>query len=299
MSRNIRIAWVLVALCVCIHLLSLLLGTWVWWLDILTHLQLQYAIAGFVLTPALWFITRSAPVSLFTAGYTLCIVMWIISTLSLSGFATHETKQDIYFQNVLFGQNGAEHTSMVHTILDTPARVYAFVEPHPTFVATFAQALGRTPAIYYSRGGSSCAVFVNDATLVVQNAYLLHNRSSHDPLCIVEFETFDLYVAHPLPPLNKHRFERQNNLLAVLRGQIANSEQAGREWVVVGDFNASLYTARMRSVFQPWLNTQHYTWHSPSPLMLPIDHAFSNRPIVVHTYPALTSDHKGLGIMLE
>lgn len=296
MSHRVRIAWYSVAVCVCIHAGTLLLGSWVWWLDIFTHFQLQYVLAGLVTTFVLWLSTRNLPITLFTAIYTLCIGLWILSTLTFSSMHASTAEVDILYQNVLFGQSNSNHARMAEVIHGIPARVYAFVEPHPTFIATFEKALGAPPVIYHSQGGSSCAVFVNDAELVVRNAFLLHDRDSHDPLCVVEFETFDLFVAHPLPPLNKHRFERQHNLFAVLKEQIQSSESAERPWVVVGDFNASLYSPRMREAFSPWLTTQHYTWGTHSLLALPIDHAFSNRPITIKTYPAGTSDHKGLGI---
>ncbi|MBP9749925.1 MAG: hypothetical protein KBD21_04305, partial [Candidatus Pacebacteria bacterium] len=166
---------------------------------------------------------------------------------------------------------------MAHNISGYPARVYAFVEPHPQFIASMHDILGVAPLIHHSQGGASCAVFVTDPTLEILSAEV-RTDPYHDPLCYVRFSSFDLFVAHPLPPLNAERYDRQDAYFAMVTSEILATEAAGRAWLLVGDLNATSYSSRFRKAFGAYTPLNRYTWRSHTPLLLPIDHAFGTIP---------------------
>jgi hypothetical protein len=202
---------------------------------------------------------------------------------------------DLYYQNVLFDTPPDTHEATAYALAQHHARVYAFVEPNSQFVNAFEKVLGTPPVLQDTANSTGCAVFVTDPAIEIQDTHILKS-TLHDPICFVRFATFDLFVVHPLPPTSAHRYERQNRMFEAIDTLITASSQNERAWFVVGDFNATLYSARFRSRLGMYVKKHFYTWGIPSPFMIPIDHAFGTIPHTTRVYPEHTSDHRGLGV---
>ncbi len=285
--------------CAGIHLITIFFGDSAWWIDIWSHFQLQLAVVLFcVALSLLLFSKANRPYAYALACYACIVSGWVAWSNDLP--QPHELastdRVDIYYQNVLYGQTPAAHRTMASNISRYPARVYAFVEPHPRFIANMHDILGVTPLIYHAQGGASCAVFVTDPALEILSAEV-HTDPHHDPLCHVRFSSLDLFVAHPLPPLNAERYMRQDAYFTLVTSEIRATETAGRAWLLVGDLNTSTYSARFRNAFGAYTHSGHYTWRTNTPLLLPIDHAFGTIPHDIKTTPSFTSDHQGLVVM--
>lgn len=286
----------ILCLCTLLHLATIFLGDLAWWIDVWSHFQLQLGsfLIGLSLLGYIRFGSKR-PYARVLACYGTVILVWVAWTIIDLSWQKTMPASDVYFQNVLYAQSARAQDALASNIARHPARVYAFVEPNPRFVATMQRMLGVAPILHHSQGGRSCAVFVTDPTLTVDTAEI-RTDPDHDPLCVVHFSTFDLFVAHPLPPLDRERYRRQDAYIATLTDAFNTSEAAGRDWLMVGDLNMTPYSVRFRNAFGAYARTAHYTWRTISPLMLPIDHVFGTVPHHARTMPAHTSDHRGLAI---
>ncbi len=280
-----------------LHLSTIFFGDLAWWIDLCSHFPLQIAILLLVVAIALRAYTRKArPYAFALACYGIALLAWVVWTTDLPQPREEPlAPADIYFQNVLYAQDAEAQRALAAQIARNTARVYAFVEPNPLFVAHMQRILGVTPIIHHSQGGRSCAVFVVDTTLAVTSSEV-RTDADHDPLCIVRFSSFDLFVAHPLPPLDRERYVRQNAYLSTLTEEFGSSNAAGRSWLMVGDLNMTPFSVRFRNAFSDYARSARYTWRTDSPFALPIDHVLGTLPYYVESTPAYTSDHRGLAI---
>ncbi len=293
-KRTLRYTSIL-CLCALLHLATIFLGDLAWWIDLWSHFQLQIGLLLVGLSIVGYIRFESArPYARALACYGMTILAWVAWTGGLS-WSKNAPASDVYFQNVLYSQSAQAQDALASNIARHPARIYAFVEPNPRFVANIQRILGVAPVLHHSQGGRSCAVFVTDPTLTVDAAEI-RTDPDHDPLCVVRFASFDLIVAHPLPPLNNERYQRQNAYIAALSDAFKTAEAAGRDWLMVGDLNMTPYSVRFRNAFGAYASAAHYTWRTASPLMLPIDHVFGTVPHRVQSMPAYTSDHQGLAV---
>lgn len=300
-QRQTIITGTVVTAVILVHFISLVAGQWAWWIDVWSHFQLQFVVTVAVSLPLVWWITRNKLIISLVAGYIMIVGFFVISTTHQRTISLSDTRLDLYFQNVLFNLPISVHESLAKAVLAVPANIYAFVEPTPQFVEFFASEIGKPPVVVLVDDiaqNTGCVVFVSDEALVVKEAEVVKSES-HDPICLVRFENFDLFVVHPLPPLSQQRFKRQNTHTQVLLDQIKKTEQANRAWVVSGDFNATLYSTRFRNAFGQYIRDHAYTWSVPSFLMIPIDHIFTNQVATVYVLPAHGSDHRGLGMVFD
>lgn len=279
-----------------LHQLTLWLGSLSWWLDVWTHFQLQYAITGIILTPIIFAVSRSYVVTLPWALYVIALCLWVVSTHSFA--TTNIEHADLLFQNIRYDQSIRAHASLATAVTAQSADVYAFAESSAAFVRAFSENTNNEPAISHLDGGRSCAVFVATTSIDVLDADVWYTEKG-DPMCMVALTDYDLYVAHPLPPLSHERFARTKAYLTLVRESIERSEALGRAWLVVGDFNSTRYSSVYRSAVGQYIGKQFYTWHTDSILMLPIDHAFSSHEVTLNPSPAYTSDHRGIAVTFE
>ena len=283
----------LLATIILLHQLTLWLGPLAWWLDVWTHFQLQYALVGLVLMPVVFVATRSVLVTLPWLCYVVLVFLWVLSTHT---FTTHTNEHvDVLFQNIRYNQSVRAHTAQAEAIAQEPAMVYAFVESSATFLRAFSSAIETDPAIAHLDGGQSCSVFVATSSIEVLETDVWYTEKG-DPMCVVAFAEYDLYVAHPLPPLSSERFTRTKAYLSLVRESIEHSVSHGRAWLVVGDFNSTRFSRTYRLAVGQYLKRQFYTWRTGSVFTLPIDHAYSSHELLLARTPAYTSDHHGIAI---
>lgn len=279
-----------------LHQLTLWLGPLAWWLDVWTHFQLQYALLGLVLVPFVFFATRSAMVTLVWLCYVALVCLWVLSTHQ---FTTQPVEYaDVFFQNIRYDQSVGAHTALAGALAQKPAEVYAFVESGAAFVRGFSTTINTDPVIAHLAAGQSCAVFVATSSIEVRTTDVWYT-SKGDPMCMVAFAEYDLYVAHPLPPLSSERFARTKAYLSLVRESIERSQRNGRTWLVVGDFNSTQFSRMYRDAVGEHVRSQFYTWRTDSLLALPIDHAYSSRELILSRTPPYTSDHHGIAVTFE
>lgn len=293
LSERARHTATLLLVLVALHQATLWLGPLAWWLDVWTHFQLQYAITGLILTPIVFAISRSYVITLAWALYVAAACLWVVSTHSFT--TTNLEHADLLFQNIRYDQSVRAHANLAAAIAAQSADVYAFAESSATFVRAFSETTDTEPAISHLDGGRSCAVFVATTSIDVLNADVWYT-SKGDPMCMVALTNYDLYVAHPLPPLSQERFARTKSYLTLVRESIERSEALGRAWLVVGDFNSTRYSRVYRGAVGEYLSKQFYTWQTESILALPIDHAYSSHTLLLAQTPAYSSDHNGIAI---
>ncbi len=295
LTRRQRFVFFFALILVLLHQLTIHAGTWWWLIDIWSHMQMQILIFFILFFTLSARYLRYTPFTIFCILYLLWLGVWVFAGTRWLATADIQAPIDVYYQNVEFQHTPHIQREMGSTLATYPARIFAFAEPSPLLIATVTALLGVAPVLEHDDGGSSCVVFVPDTTLVVRSAEVLESPR-RDPICVVHFDAFDLYVVHPLPPLNDRAFKRQKVYFVDLANKIRLSNSKGRPWLVVGDFNSTKYSAVFRHSFETYFDRQQYTWSWPGPLTIPIDHVFGSIPHTIQVYPALSSDHRGIGI---
>ena len=297
MSTKTKLATAFLLILIVLHQLTIHAGHLHWLLDIWSHMQLQVLIVSVPVLVGLALVSRAIWLVVVGGGYIICLGLWVLLPM-----VWHEqmptVPPTVYYQNVQYQQPLDALRKMGDAIASSDADIIALVEPHPVMVDQIRAVRGEDPIMYHHDRGRSCAVFVRDNTFTVQHAHVVL-APTHDPLCIVQFATFDLYIAHPLPPLNADHFARQKAYFATLEAHIVDAIHKERAWLVVGDFNSTSYSALFRQHFGAYVDTRFYTWNWPAPLTIPIDHAFGSFAIDTYLYPAHTSDHRGLGVVFK
>lgn len=111
-----------------------------------------------------------------------------------------------------------------------------------------------------------------DAEIIAVGKYKL-------PLGVLNFEHFDLLVAHPLPPISRSYMQDNRRYIAALSDLALNAE---RPVLIAGDLNSTIYVASIKPLMQSGLEKVRlglfsYTWPTHVPLLgIQIDHFFSS-----------------------
>lgn len=116
------------------------------------------------------------------------------------------------------------------------------------------------------------------------------------PLLMLDFGTFTLIAAHPIPPLNRKNAEELHVYMRKI-AEIANSTQ--KPLILVGDFNTTIWSDTINDLHNTGLmrtNQLGLAWTWPSgffPLAIQIDHIFVRDAIMADfkVLPHIGSDH--------
>ena len=282
------------AVLVLVHQITIHLGYRHWMLDVWSHFQLQILVVAVPIAVGTSIVTRSKPYAVLSTCYLFLLAVWVFGGTNWSSSDVHvERNIDLYYQNVQYDSDPASQQDFAERIVDYGASVVALVEPSPALVRAVSLLRGEEPLIYQHLGNRSCVVFGPEADVLDR---FVVRADDHDPMCVVRFTSYDLYVAHPLPPLGSNRYARQDRFFAMQSEYIEESVAAGRDWLVVGDFNSTKYSSLFRRYFGAYVTAQYYSWASFGLLMIPIDHAFGSLQHRGYLYPAYVSDHHGIGI---
>ncbi|GAB4157818.1 MAG: hypothetical protein Fur003_1570 [Candidatus Dojkabacteria bacterium] len=270
-----------------ISLTSLLWGDKHFVLDLFSHFQLQFSI-GFLICALIILLLKNLKLGLAMLFYPALLFTTIILPINQKSLSSENKSADLYYMNMnLRDGNNEEIFNYIKS--NSPSTV-AIVELHPELHKMLNEYYGGT-AVYNPGDFDSCGVYTKEKVFASDV-----DATGEYPICLVRFESYTLIVVHPFPAFTKADWEKQQTFFNQLDKRVTELKKANKKYILVGDFNASIYSPTFRKHFNEDFQFNTYTWNTDSLLMLPIDHAISNMPLEVLKGKAVSSDHLGLFI---
>lgn len=260
-------------------------------LEVVSHFQLQYFIAVIIITIINIFYFKVWGKH-FTniLNYIYLAFIFVFFLFPFNFFSFGSSKQDIFVMNTNYYVKN-NHIITEH-ILENEYKVVALLEPNAQIIEKLKLKYGE-PKVYLNKWVSSCAVFSQEANSYGQVIDLVY------PVCFVQFQEYNLYAIHPLPPVSKENFQLQKDFFQDLSILLDNDNKNSRKFVLAWDFNSSYYSTTFRKHFKQYFSTNHYSRYWLPILTIPIDHGLANFPIKTYLGKKFTSDHKYLEIEFD
>lgn len=266
-----------------ISLFSLLFEKYIFYAHLFVHFQFQYFVIVLICSLALFLFKKKYQSIL---GFFYCGVLYFFYLHRIILFPTIPDNVDIVFLNSQYDSTHVESTFEV--IQEINPQIVGLVESSPLLVEKIT-AVKNEPVLNHRAYASSCTIFSENP---VKEQKIL--GKNHLPICIVSFETFDLITVHPHRPMNREILAENLVFFDELHKIIQDYEEAGRKFIVVGDFNSTYYSSYFRERFGQYDQKIFSTWMVGTPLSLPIDHVLTNIKVQVARSSPVGSDHRAL-----
>ncbi len=254
---------------------------------LLVHFQLQYFVVALVCTLGLlamkkWYLASS--------GGIFMLLLYILLLHPIQLFAGEVERVDIFYMNSHYSNEDMQ--PIIEAIEEYSPKTIALVESNPLIVESLAD-IGLEPSVNHRSYASSCTVYTsNELSSMVEG-------QTHLPLCIVSYDDYDLITVHAHRPLGKANIKENVEFFDQLVAIIEDYEEAGRKFIIVGDFNATRYSSYFRSRFGKYVVTNLYSWMVNTPFALPIDHVITNMDVDFVRSGNLGSDHRALLVQIN
>jgi endonuclease/exonuclease/phosphatase (EEP) superfamily protein YafD len=291
-----------------------LLGSWIgllgdlhWFLDLFSHFRWQYLLVSAVATA--WAAWRGRRKTLVMAMLTFLLNALLIGRLAWHPELSRERLANEFSLRVLSLNvltSNPNKQAVVEHVLASNADVVFLMEANGGWIAALEPLKARYPHEFVQprEDNFGIALFsripwerVN--TIWMGDAYLpsVEAQFSH------QGREFVFIGTHPLPPVGGDYARSRDNQL---RGLADHVSEIGKPALVMGDLNATPWSAGMRlltaekrlgfrSLVGPWSPT----WRAGSIFAIPIDHALCTAPLVITERMVgedVGSDHRPLQI---
>lgn len=278
-----------------------LAGSWHWVLDLCAHFRWQYLFIG--LAAIAWSAWRRHGVLLALAVMTTLLNGVLVGALAWNpGMRQIPLEQDFSLHvlslNVL--ASNADKPAVIDHLANSGADLLFLAEVD----AGWAQALAALEGVYphrvlHARADNFGVALLSRIPLTDARVVALTHESRPSIVADIRHDGRQLLFVgtHPPPPLGARLAGIRDRQIAALGDLVA---QRDRPAIVVGDFNATPWSAPMRAVMSRGLGFRSTepawrpTWKSRSPLAIPIDHILVTAPLVVSGRvpgPHVGSDH--------
>jgi len=286
-----------------------LAGSWHWRLDLFAHFRWQYLFLGaFIIPWALWRRHRAllafAVLTTLLNGALIAQLAWqpalraatpaddfALRLLSLNVLTSNPHKQRVID---LVTESGADVVVLTEVDVDWATALEALAAQYPY-------------RIVHPRPDNFGVALLSRMPLEEPTLMRIGDTPMPSVMARVRHQGRSLLVVgtHPPPPLSaRHAVVRDRQLNAL--GELV--VQRGEPVVVLGDFNATPWSAPMRaltagrlgfrSLDAPWTPT----WMVRTPFAIPIDHVLCTAPLVIvsrNVGPDVGSDHRPVQVELR
>lgn len=285
-----------------------LAGGWHWTLDLFAHFRWQYLVAGFLIVGwALWRRQRVLPgfalATLLLNAWLIGMLAWqpalrsvqadsgfLLRALSLNVLTSNPHKDEVVAHVRASGADLVVLTEVDHAwaeALEALADQYPHRILHPRPDHFGLAMLSRLPL-------EEPAV-IGDAS--VRPSVMARVRHQGRTLVVIG--------THPPPPMGARLAALRDRQLQALHALV---EQGSEPVLVLGDFNATPWSAPMRGLTSGRLGYRSHdppwtpTWMPRTPFAIPIDHVLATAPLLVarrDVGPDVGSDHRPVLVELR
>lgn len=253
---------------------------------LLVHFQLQYWV---IITIGTFVFLWQKKWKLFGIGmiFTVCLFAWIHP---VQLFKKPISSVEVFFLNAQYDLK--DSSLILETITELNPKTVSIVESNPELVNEVSRVLGE-PILNHRAYASSCTVFSGDhvSTEVIGKTHL--------PICVVKFDEYTLITIHAHRPIEQKVLEENIEFFDQIHEMIQKLENDNEKFLLVGDFNSTIYSAYFRERFEKYFIKNLYTWKTNSLISLPIDHALSNIDVEISKTGNVGSDHVGVLVEMD
>ena len=288
-----------------------LLGVFAWWLDLFAHFRLQYA-GMFGLSLVLAGLARRGSLAA-TAALLLVAELALLAPYAISEErASVGAPLRLAHLNVL--TSNRQHAEVAAWIAGTGADVVLLQEIDPRWATALAAVPGYRVVDVLARADNfGLAALVREGSAV---EVVAHERPVFAGLPALalqlrhEGRALALLSLHTLPPVSRANAAARDEQLRAAADWSAAQAEAGRAPVLLGDLNATPFSAGVRPLRTVGLRDSLVpggllaagSWPElPGPLRIAIDHCWHDAGLVTvrrAVGPALGSDHRPLEVAL-
>ncbi len=218
------------------------------------------------------------------------VLLYILLLHPIQYFSGEITDVDIFYINSHYSNDDIQ--PIVKAIQKYTPITIAIVESNPLTVKSL-ENIDITPVINHRAYASSCTVYTD--TYISAEV----EGQTHLPLCIIHYQDYDLITVHAHRPVGRENIQENIEFFDQLVEIIESYEQKKSKFIIVGDFNSSLYSSYFRSRFGNYVNKNLYTWMVNTPFTLPLDHVITNMDVDYVRTKDLGSDHSALLIHIN
>lgn len=290
MKNSIKLIWIISTFgIISVSVISRYIGGVWFFIDLFSHFQLQYLIAITVIF-MIGVIFKLADFKIFGLIFVFVISqLIIIYPLKFSKASDEQiSKSDLFYINANYFNK--EGNTISQYIEDKKMETVAIVELNEDLDSKMQDNYG-LPVVRSGFNSKTCAIYSNNPTA---QEYHINGDTFTYPICTAKIDAFVIVLIHPYPPFGQLYYENQIKYFEEISSLLNNLEAKNEKFILIGDFNSSIYSPIFREKFKDIFKINNYTWKPYFPLMIPIDHAMSNIDIKVAITDKLTSDHAGL-----
>lgn len=288
-----KLAWlIIVSLIIMISAISIFIPGVHYYIDLFSHFQLQYfTVLLMLLLAGLLIPKMDRKLIIPVVIYEILLASALFPMRMTAAEKDLIARSDIFFINANYYNENAD---IAEYIVDTDINTIAIVETNEALITNLTKHYG-PPISQEGVGSKTCVIFSNEPNIeypLDQNAYAY-------PICTTIIDGTVLVVIHPYPPFGNEYYFAQIEHFEQIGDLLDKIRDDGYNFILMGDFNSSIYSPVFRHEFSEFFKQNNYTWSASLPLMLPIDHAMSNMPIEVAPSKTLSSDHAGLFVDID
>lgn len=199
-------------------------------------------------------------------------------------FISENIKPDIFYMNTYYYTE--KHEQIVKEILKNSTDIVFLVEANKSLISELTTQL-KDPIIELNEGPNSFVLF----SKIKAEEVKVHNETI-PKFISAKFPEFTLIGLHAMDPITPEKRQINLQYFSQINDYINSLE--GEKFIIVGDFNNTIFSGTFRKHFQKYFEKNNYTWGTLKPWYIPIDHALANFPINIAITKKMESDHKGL-----
>lgn len=196
------------------------------------------------------------------------------------------------YENTYFWNNNED--DIAEYVKTKKPKILAFVEPNRELFEKV-KALNIFKFTFYRWAWPKSIAFFSNEEFIKNDIVIKWDY----PIWIFEFKDFDFILVHPYPPFDTEAYNKQKDFFKEVKKIIDEKNQKWRKFLLVWDFNSSVYSRVFQSNFSEYQYHPIYSRSTDGILTIPIDYAISNRDIEVLPGSKLSSDHIPLHISFE
>lgn len=262
---------------------SLLFEKYIFYAHVLVHFQLQYWV---IITLCVLILFSRKSFVYATIGMLYTITFYVIWIHAVTLRSIPPSSVDVIFLNSQY--DNAQTQPVLDLVHQFNPTTIALVESNPDLVDSLTETYDE-PLVNHRAYASSCTILSSSPPTQSEV-----RGKDYLPLCVVNFADFDLITVHPHRPLTKAILDENIQFFDSIQRVITEHEVRGRHFLIVGDFNATHYSAYFRERFARYDQSILYTWMVGTPLVLPLDHVLTDMNIRVGRSKSVGSDHTAL-----
>lgn len=259
---------------------TLILSEYFFIFDLFSHFQLQYILLLIII----------AIISVFYKNFTIALISTIYSVSVLmslilpANFTSKELNPDIFYMNTYYYTE--KHEQIIKEILNNSADIVFLVEANKSLINDLKLQFGDA-TLEINDGPNSFVLFSKTKPDIVQ----IHNETP-PKFITAKFKDYTFIGIHAFDPLTPYKRKINLKYFSQIKDYI--DKLSGEKFILVGDFNNTIYSGTFRSNFSEYFKINNYSWGAFKPWFIPIDHALANFPLEISITKSLESDHKGL-----